>query len=112
MYDTIQYTMEVVTNNKWSIMNSLSWQVKSWETAVTIMNWFLKWNVSFYVDSPWTMKYYFYNFKNPTGRRASIQFKALFRVDINHTYDTSSNELLKSTMVYNNTYNHAYKHIK
>jgi hemerythrin-like domain-containing protein len=24
----------------------------------------------------------------------------------------SSNELLKSTMVYNNTYNHAYKHIK
>ena len=42
----------------------------------------------------------------------SIQFKALFRVDINHTYNTSSNELLKSTMVYNNTYNHAYKHIK
>jgi hypothetical protein len=30
----------------------------------------------------------------------SIQFKALFRVDINHTYNTSSNELLKSTMVY------------
>ena len=29
----------------------------------------------------------------------SIQFKALFRVDINHTYNTSSNELLKSTMV-------------
>jgi hypothetical protein len=28
----------------------------------------------------------------------SIQFKALFRVDINHTYNTSSNELLKSTM--------------
>jgi hypothetical protein len=27
-------------------------------------------------------------------------FKALFRVDINHTYNTSSNELLKSTMVY------------
>jgi hypothetical protein len=42
----------------------------------------------------------------------SIQFKVLFRVDINHTYNTSSNELLKSTMVYNNTYNHAYKHIK
>ena len=42
----------------------------------------------------------------------SIQFKALFRVDINHTYNTSSNELLKSTMVYNNTYKHAYKHIK
>ena len=42
----------------------------------------------------------------------SIQFKALFRVDINHTYNTSSNELLKSTMVYNNTYNHAYRHIK
>ena len=40
----------------------------------------------------------------------SIQFKVLFRVDINHTYNTSSNELLKSTMVYNNTYNHAYKH--
>ena len=39
----------------------------------------------------------------------SIQFKALFRVDINHTYNTSSNELLKSTMVYNNTYNHTYK---
>ena len=29
----------------------------------------------------------------------SIQFKALFRVDINHTYNTSSNELLKSTML-------------
>ena len=42
----------------------------------------------------------------------SIQFKALFRVDINHTYNTSSNELLKSTIVYNNTYNHAYTHIK
>jgi hypothetical protein len=42
----------------------------------------------------------------------SIQFKALFRVDVNHTYNTSSNELLKSTMGYNNTYNHAYKHIK
>jgi hypothetical protein len=28
----------------------------------------------------------------------SIQFKALFRIDINHTYNTSSNELLKSTM--------------
>ena len=41
-----------------------------------------------------------------------FKFKALFRVDINHTYNTSSNELLKSTMVYNNTYNHAYKHIK
>jgi hypothetical protein len=27
----------------------------------------------------------------------SIQFKALFRVDINHTYNTSSNDLLKST---------------
>ena len=27
----------------------------------------------------------------------SIQFKALFRVDINHTNNTSSNELLKST---------------
>jgi hypothetical protein len=27
----------------------------------------------------------------------SIQFKALFTVDINHTYNTSSNELLKST---------------
>ena len=26
----------------------------------------------------------------------SIQFKALFRVDINHTYNTSSNDLLKS----------------
>ena len=26
-------------------------------------------------------------------------FKALFRVDINHTYNTSSNELLKSTKV-------------
>ena len=26
----------------------------------------------------------------------SIQFKVLFRVDINHTYNTSSNELLKS----------------
>ena len=31
----------------------------------------------------------------------SIQFKALFRVDINHTYNTSSNELLKSTDDYN-----------
>jgi hypothetical protein len=41
-----------------------------------------------------------------------FQFKALFRIDINHTYNTSSNELLKLTMVYNNTYNHAYKHIK
>ena len=49
--------------------------------------------------------------KTPT-RRCSIQFKALFRVDINHTYNTISNELLKSTMVYNNTYNHTYKHIK
>jgi hypothetical protein len=29
----------------------------------------------------------------------SIQFKALFRVDINHTYNTSSNELLKSTSI-------------
>jgi hypothetical protein len=37
-----------------------------------------------------------------------FKFKALFRVDINHTYNTSSNELLKSTMVYNNTYNHTY----
>jgi hypothetical protein len=35
----------------------------------------------------------------------SIQFKALFGVDINHTYNTSSNEFLKSTMVYKNTYN-------
>jgi hypothetical protein len=44
----------------------------------------------------------------------SIQFnsKLYFRVDINHTYNTSSSEVLKSTMVYNNTYNHAYKHIK
>jgi hypothetical protein len=40
-------------------------------------------------------------FDNPLT--ISIQFKALFRVDINHTYNTSSNELLKSTMVYNNT---------
>ena len=42
----------------------------------------------------------------------SIQFKALFRVDVNHTYNTSSNELLKSTMGYNNTYNYAiqYRH--
>ena len=46
------------------------------------------------------------------ARYISIQFKALIRVDINHTYNTSSNELLKSTMVYNNTYNHACKHIK
>ena len=30
-----------------------------------------------------------------------FKFKALFRVDINHTYNTSSNELLKSTMAYN-----------
>jgi len=29
----------------------------------------------------------------------SIQFKVLFRVDINHTYNTSSNELLKSTII-------------
>ena len=50
--------------------------------------------------------------KRQRGQFNSIQFKALFRVDINHTYNTSSNELLKSTMVYNNTYNHAYKHIK
>ena len=25
------------------------------------------------MDSPWTMKYYFYTFKNPTGRRASVR---------------------------------------
>jgi transposase-like protein len=25
------------------------------------------------LDSPWTMKYYFYTFKNPTGRRASVR---------------------------------------
>jgi hypothetical protein len=35
----------------------------------------------------------------PLHQSNSIQFKALFRVDINHTYNTSSNELLKSTMV-------------
>jgi hypothetical protein len=29
---------------------------------------------------------------------------------IKHTYNISSNELLKSTMIYNNTYNHVYKH--
>jgi hypothetical protein len=37
----------------------------------------------------------------------SIQFKALFRVDIHHTYNTSSNELLKSTRLDPATRNNA-----
>jgi hypothetical protein len=56
-----------------------------------------------------TTRYGLYSFRY---NAAQIWNEPLFRVDINHTYNKSSNELLKSTMVYNNTYNHAYKHIK
>jgi len=44
-----------------------------------------------------------------------FKFKFKFKVDIKHTYNTSSNELLKSTIVFNkttHTINHAYIHIK
>ena len=34
----------------------------------------------------------------------SIQFKALFRVDINHTYNTSSNETKRQTMAHETLY--------
>ena len=32
--------------------------------------------------------------RSPTTIHYSIQFKALFGVDVNHTYNTSSNELV------------------
>ena len=32
--------------------------------------------------------------RSPTTTHYSIQFKALFGVDVNHTYNTSSNELV------------------
>ena len=40
------------------------------------------------------MKFSIIDGRSPRTIHYSIQFKALFRVDINHTYNTSSNEFM------------------
>jgi hypothetical protein len=52
--------------------------------------------------APFPADYSFISMKRTTVKRITPVVAALFRVDINHTYNTNSNELLKSTMVYNN----------
>jgi hypothetical protein len=41
--------------------------------SLNVIGGYIPIHLFFIMDSPWTMKYYFYTFKNPTGRRASVR---------------------------------------